>query len=211
MKRQIIAAVCLAAALGFFVGFMLSSSVAFAQKKAARGKEAAEAQAPQGRKVYTTIRDLMDSIVDPSADVVWGAVGTVVDQDGARETFPKTQEEWLNVRRAAIRIIEGANLLMMPGRGAASPGAKSEAPGVELEPPEITALMRKNRTSFDAFARALQAVGAEAARASDAQDTAALLDIGGRMQDVCESCHQVFWYPGAKQPSAARYGQPAKK
>jgi hypothetical protein len=186
---------------------MASSSGAFAQQKAARGKETAEAQ---GRKVYTTIRDLMDSIVDPSADVVWGAVGTVVDQDGARETFPKTQEEWLNVRRAAIRIIEGANLLMMPGREAAPPGAKSEAPGVELEPPEITVLVRKNRTSFDAFARALQAVGAEAVRASDAQDTAALLDIGGRMQDVCESCHQVFWYPGAKQPGAVRSQQPAK-
>jgi cytochrome c5 len=193
------------------MAFVASSSAAFAQQKAARGKEPAEAQAAQGRKVYTTIKDLMDSIVDPSADVVWGAVGTVVDQEGAHETFPKTQEEWLNVRRAAIRIIEGANLLMMPGRDAAPPGAKSEAPGVELEPPEITALIRKNRTSFDAFARALQAVGAEAVRASDAQDTAALLDIGGRMQDVCESCHQVFWYPGAKQPGAARKEQPAKK
>jgi hypothetical protein len=153
----------------------------------------------------------MDSIVDPSADVVWGAVGTVVDQDGAHETLPKTQEEWLNVRRAAIRIVEGANLLMMPGRDAAPAGSKSEAPGVELEPPEITALIRKSRASFDAFARALQAVGAEAVRASDAQDTAALLDIGGRMQDVCESCHQVFWYPGAKQPGAARNQQPSKK
>jgi cytochrome c556 len=71
--------------------------------------------------------------------------------------------------------------------------------------------MRKNRTSFDVFARALQAVGAEAVRASDAQDTAALLEIGGRMQDVCESCHQVFWYPGAKQPGAVRIEQPAKK
>jgi hypothetical protein len=202
MKRQITAALCSAV-----LGIMVSSSVAFAQKKATKGKEPAEAQ---GRKVYTTIKDLMDSIVDPSADVVWGAVGTVVDQDGAHETFPKTQEEWLNVRRASIRIIEGANLLMMPGREAAPPGSKSEAPGVELEPPEITVLMRKSRTTFDAFARALQAVGAEAVRASDAQDAAALLDIGGRMQDVCESCHQVFWYPGAKQPGAAR-NQPAKK
>jgi hypothetical protein len=211
MRRQIIAAVCLATALGLTMAFTMSSSVAFAQKKAARVKEPAEAQAAQGRKVYTTIKDLMDSIVDPSADVVWGAVGTVVDQDGAHETFPKTQEEWLNVRRAAIRIIEGANLLMMPGREAAPPGSKSEAPGVELEPPEITALIKKNRASFDAFARALQAVGAESVRASDAQDTAALLEIGGRMQDVCESCHQVFWYPGAKQPGAVRNQQPAKK
>jgi cytochrome c5 len=210
MRRQIIAAVCLAA-LGFSLGLMASTSAVIAQQKAARGKEPTEAQAAQGRKVFTTIRDLMDSIVDPSADVVWGAVGTVVDQDGAHETLPKTQEEWLNVRRAAIRIVEGANLLMMPGRDAAPAGSKSEAPGVELEPPEITALIRKSRASFDAFARALQAVGAEAVRASDALDTAALLDIGGRMQDVCESCHQVFWYPGAKQPGAARNQQPSKK
>jgi hypothetical protein len=190
---------------------MASTSAVIAQQKAARGKEPTEAQAAQGRKVFTTIRDLMDSIVDPSADVVWGAVGTVVDQDGAHETLPKTQEEWLNVRRAAIRIVEGANLLMMPGRDAAPAGSKSEAPGVELEPPEITALIRKNRAGFDGFARALQAVGAEAMRASDMQDTATLLDIGGRMQDVCESCHQVFWYPGAKQPGSIRNQQPAKK
>jgi cytochrome c553 len=196
--------------LGLTLGFIAASSPAFAQQKAARGKEPAEAQAAQGRKIFTTIKDLMDSIVDPSADVVWGAVGTVVDQDGAHDTFPKTQEEWLSVRRAAIRIVEGANLLMMPGRDAAPPGSKSEAPGVELEPPEITALIRKNRASFDAFARSLQAVGAEAVRASDAQDTASLLEIGGRMQDVCENCHQVFWYPGAKQPGAAG-NQPAKK
>jgi len=178
---------------------MASLSFAVAQQRPGK----ANAEPTQGRNL-STIRDLMDSIIDPSADVVWGAVGTVVDQDGVHDTIPKTQEEWLNVRRGAIRLIEGSNLLMMPGREAAPPGSKSEAPGVELEPPEITALMKKNRRGFDAFARALQAVGAEAVRASDAQDIAALLDIGGRMQDVCESCHQVFWYPGAKQPGAAK-------
>jgi cytochrome c5 len=189
------------------LGFMAPSSSAVAQQKAAKANGAAEAQAAQGRKVYSTIKDLMDSIVDPSADVLWGAVGTVVDQEGVHETFPKTQEEWLNVRRAAVRIIEGANLLMMPGREAAPPGAKSEAPGVELEPPQITALIKKNRKSFDALARALQVLGLEAMRAGEAQDTAALLEIGGRMQDACERCHQAFWYPGAKQPSTLREQQ----
>ena len=196
MKRQITAALCSAV-----LGLMASSSVAFAQKRAAKGKEPSEVQAAQGRKVYTTIRDLMDSIVDPSADVVWGAVGTVVDQEGAHETFPKTQEEWLNVRRAAIRIIEGANLLMMPGREAAPAGTKSEVPGVELEPAEITALIKKRRKSFDAFAKALRALGLEALQASEAKNVPLLEDIGGRMEDVCESCHQTFWYPQAKQAS----------
>jgi hypothetical protein len=202
MKKLIAAAQCLIA-----LALVASASLAFAQQRA---KANAAAEAVQGRKL-TTIKDLMDSIVDPSADVVWGAVGTVMDQEGVRDTFPKTAEEWLNVRRAAIRIIEGSNLLMMPGREAAPPGTKSETPGVELEPPEITALIKKNRRRFDALAKALQALGFEAVRAIDAQDTAALLEIGGRMQDVCEGCHQAFWYPGAKPPYPIRDQQPNRK
>jgi hypothetical protein len=196
MRKPIAAVLCVAA-----LGLMASVPLAVAQQKSAK------AEPTQGRSL-STIRDLMDSIVDPSADVVWGAVGSVVDQDGVHDNFPKTQEEWLNVRRAAIRIIEGSNLLMMPGRDAAPPGSKSEAPGVELEPPEITALIKKNRRSFDAFARTLQALGLEAVRAIEAQDTKALLEIGGQMQDACEGCHQVFWYPGAKQPKPVQ--QPRK-
>src|SRR5215467_2077148 len=199
MRKPIVAALCLAV-----LGMVTSASLAVAQQKNAKAE-------PTQSRSLSTIRDLMDSIVDPSADVVWGAVGTVVDQDGVHDNFPKTQEEWLNVRRGAIRIIEGSNLLMMPGREAAPPGAKSEAPGVELEPPEITALIKKNRRSFDAFARTLQALGFEAMRAIEAQDTAALLEIGGRMQDACEGCHQVFWYPGAKQPNPIREQQPKRK
>ena len=104
------------------------------------------------------------------------------------------------MRRAAVRIIEGGNLLLMPGREAAPVGTKSEAPGVELEPAQMTALINKNRKSFDAFAKALQALGLEALRASDAQNAALLLDIGAGMESVCESCHQTFWYPPEKHP-----------
>jgi hypothetical protein len=150
------------------------------------------------KQVLSTVKDIMESIIDPSADVIWGAVGTVVDKEGIHEAFPKTPEEWLEVRHAAIRIIEGGNLLIMPGREAAPAGAISEAPGVELEPAQITPLINQNRKSFDAFAGALQALGVEALRASTARDTDLLLDIGARMETVCEGCHQTFWYPAAK-------------
>jgi hypothetical protein len=149
-------------------------------------------------QVHSSIKDLMESIIDPSADVLWGAVGTVVDKEGIHESAPKTPEEWLDMRRAAVRIIEGGNLLMMPGREAAPVGTVSEAPGVELEPAEITALINNDRKSFDAFAKALQALGAEALRASDAKNAGMLMDIGAEMESVCESCHQVFWYPPQK-------------
>jgi hypothetical protein len=151
------------------------------------------------RPVHSSIKELMESIIDPSADALWGAVGTVLDKDGTHELFPQTQDEWQDLRRAAVRIIEGANLLMMPGREAAPPGSKSEAPGVELEPPQMTALINKNRGRFNAFAKALQALGAEALRASDSKDGASLMEIGARMENVCESCHQAFWYPQEKR------------
>src|SRR5260370_39021843 len=110
----------------------------------------------------------METMIDPSADTLWGSAGTVIDKQGTEDLSPKTQEQWLDVRRAAVRIIEGANLLMMPGREAAPAGTKSEAPGGELEPPEITVLINKKRKSFDAFAKSLQALGLVALHASKA-------------------------------------------
>jgi hypothetical protein len=219
MRRQIAAALCSAV-----LGFMASASLAIAQQKTAKAcleewranKAANQANgvtakayvarcraggAPTHRQVYSSIKDLMEAIIDPSADALWGAVGTVVDKDGTHESFPKTQEEWLDLRRAAVRIIEGGNLLMMPGREAAPVGTKSEVPGVELEPAQITALIKKNRKSFDAFSKSLQVLGLEALRAIDVKNAILLLDIGGRMQDICESCHKTFWYPHEKYPS----------
>jgi hypothetical protein len=202
MRKQIAAALCSA-----ILGFSASSSVAIARQKAGAPTQPATApstpatlaagsgNAAENRQFYSSIRDLMQSMVDPSADTLWGAVGTVVDAEGTHDLFPRTQEEWLEPRRAAIRIIEAGNLLMMPGRESAPSGSKSEAPGAELEPAQITVLIRKNRKSFDAFAKALQGVGLASLQAIDAKDTALLMDVGARMENVCESCHQTFWYP----------------
>jgi thiamine pyrophosphate-dependent acetolactate synthase large subunit-like protein len=189
MRRQIAAVLCSAA-----LGVVAVSSLAIAQQKTA-----GSGKATGDRQVYSSVKDIMESIIDPSADVLWGAVGTVVDKQGIQELAPKTQEEWRDLRRAAVRIIEGGNLLIMPGREAAPAGAKSDAPGVELEPAEITVLINKKRKNFNAFSRALQALGVEALRASEAKNTDLVIEIGGRMEDVCESCHKTFWYPQEKR------------
>jgi hypothetical protein len=209
MRRQIAAALCLAAFCLALLGLIGSSSLAIAQQKSRDGGAPAQSAAKSARPappvagssdapVYSTVQDIMQSIIDPSADVLWGASGAVVDKEGIHELAPKTQEEWLEPRRAAVRIIEAGNLLMMPGREAAPVGSKSEAPGAELEPADITVLIKKKRKSFDAFAKALQGVGTEALHAIDSKDAALLLEVGARMEEVCESCHQTFWYPQEK-------------
>ena len=212
MRRQIAASLRMAV-FCLAMGLIGSSSLALAQQKTAKtrlqespaAKSARPAPPVAGSSdapVYSTVQDIMQSIIDPSADVLWGASGAVVDKEGIHESAPKTPEEWLDMRRAAVRIIEGSNLLMMPGREAAPAGTTSQAPGVELEPAQITELINKDRKSFDAFAKALQVLGLEALRASDAKNAVLLLDIGARMENVCESCHQTFWYPPAKHASA---------
>jgi hypothetical protein len=195
MRRRFAAALSGAVVCGAVIGLIAPSSFAVEKQKAA------QARTDSDHQIYSTIKDLMDSIVGPSADVIWGAGGTIADNQGVQDQAPKAEEEWHNVRRAAIRLIEGSNLLIMPSREAASAGVKSKAPGVELEPAEVAALIKKKRKNFDAAAKALQGLGVELLRASEAKNADSLNEIGGRMEEVCESCHKAFWYPGDQPPA----------
>ena len=97
----------------------------------------------------------MDSIVDPSADELWESVATTVDATGVHDKYPQTDEEWKAVRRDAIRLLEGSNLLLIPGRNVAKPGEKSENPGIELEPQQMEALINQDRATFSQLAHNL--------------------------------------------------------
>ena len=147
-----------------------------------------------------TVKDLMLSLIDPAADVVWESVQTIVTPAGTEEKMPKTDEEWAAVRGGALRVVEGANLLMMPGRPVARPGEKSVTPGVELEPEEIEANINKDRAQWNKLAMGLHDITVEALKAIDARDVNALIEIGGRMDMACENCHSTYWYPNQPLP-----------
>src|SRR3954465_5613537 len=67
-------------------------------------------------RLTATIKDIMDSMVDPGADFIWGGVETIVSAKGGEEKAPHTDEEWKQVRRHAVMVLEATNLLQMPGR-----------------------------------------------------------------------------------------------
>jgi hypothetical protein len=159
--------------------------------------------APSSEPAYqpaATIKDLMQSIVDPSADAVWMAVTTVQSASGTVDTAPKTNEDWLKVRHGAVGLSEGANLLMMPGRHVARPGEKSETPGVELEPSEMESLIAKDRGAFIERAKALHEAGMAAVAAADAKDAQKLFEVGEQIERACENCHSHYWYPNEQIP-----------
>jgi hypothetical protein len=137
----------------------------------------------------------MDSIVDPSADYLWDSVATIVTRKGTEERRPRTDEDWKNVRRRAIELIEAPNLLMMEGRKVAKPGEKSENPGIELGPEQIQEILDGDRATFVQRAHALQDAAKEALAAIDKKDVDALSNAGETIDEACEQCHLKYWYP----------------
>ena len=144
-----------------------------------------------------SIREVMNSVIDPSVDEVWNSVATVIDDGRMTDRAPATDEDWAEVRRHALIVSEAANLLLMPDRPVAPPGAPSLAPGVELAPEEIRSLIDKNPDGWNLYVQELQDSLKPALAAIDAKNPQALFDAGEKIDTTCENCHQVFWYPNA--------------
>ena len=113
------------------------------------------------------LKQLMNSVIDPAAEVYWDAVGTIIDLNGTEEIAPSTDEEWQAVRNAAMVIAESGNLLLMEGR-------------------------RQGGVEWTALSKALIAVGREALAAAVAEDTAAVFDAGAEVYYACARCHATY-------------------
>ena len=146
-----------------------------------------------------TIRDIMDSMVEPSGEFLFESVVTIADEHGVTEKAPETDEEWQEVRRRAVTLVEAPNLLVMPGRKAAQPGEKAENPQVELPPEEIQKLIDGNRVNFINHAKQLQEAALTTLKAIDTKDKKALFDALMVLDKACENCHLEYWYPGEKK------------
>lgn len=177
-----------------------------------RGGEAAASEAalpPFATEL--TIKDLMLNVIDTNADVVWLSVTTVASEKGLVETRPTTDEEWARVKGAAITLAEAANLLMIPGRKVAPDDHKSEVPGIELEGPEMDALIAKDPQAFYKHARDLYAAAMIAARAAEKKDADKVFEVGEAIEHACEGCHRAYWYPNEKIPELPAFPEtPAK-
>jgi hypothetical protein len=122
---------------------------------------------PPPYKPIADVKTLMAAVMDPVADQYWGAVGTIVDEQGEHEIAPKTAEEWDAVRNAAYIVAESGNLLMMPPRA-------------------------KDGGEWMRAARRLIETAEACIRAAEARDKQAVFDRGAEMYDACVSCHVKY-------------------
>ena len=109
---------------------------------ACQSKPAAAEPVAQQFQATSSVREIMQSIVAPSAQGLWDSVGTISNSKGTFDLAPHTDAEWAAVRRNAVTLVESANLLLIHGRhvapeGAATLKADDADPGTELQPAEI--------------------------------------------------------------------------
>lgn len=164
--------------------------------------------ANSGQRLVTfgTIKEIMQTVVDPSADVLFDAVSYNITTAGIEEVQPRTTEDWMNVRRNALLLAEATNLLQVPGRKVAPekpiPGLENEPPGPEdLTPAEIQPLIDGDRAAFNKLAQGLADAAVVALKAADARSVEQLFESGDEIDKACENCHLKYWYPPNKKPA----------
>ena len=161
-----------------------------------------------------TIKEIMKGIVDPSSAAIWDAVGTESGPKGTVEKAPKTDEEWAKVESSALVLAEVANLLKMDGRHVARPeqaSTKSQPDAPELTPGQIEEKINKDRAAWEKKADALQQTAVKAIAAAKAHDKDGVLNVGEEIDNACESCHLVYWYPDEKIPKVPAAAPAPKK
>jgi hypothetical protein len=161
-----------------------------------------------------TIKDIMDSMVDPSGTFVFGAVEVISNEQGVQRIAPKDvtftedmsgmdrayyEDNWQAVRLRLIVLLEAPNLLVMPGRKVAPPDVTAQNPQIELEPAQIQKLIDGDRTTFIRRARRLQDAAEVALKAVDEKNTDALFQAEAGIDSACEDCHLHYWYPNDKR------------
>lgn len=123
-----------------------------------------------------SVEDIMHDVVYPHAEVVWDAVGTIIDQAGTHEIRPRSEEEWLRVTQSALTVAEAGNLLLMEGRA-------------------------KDEEAWRAGALQLIDAASQVMEVSLRSDPEAVFEAGGVLYAACNNCHEQYW---ERPPSAMR-------
>jgi hypothetical protein len=157
---------------------------------------------PAPIQIMASIQELMDAVIDPSADALWDSVSITTSAKGTVFHQPHSAEEWQEARRHAIALIEGTNLLVMDGRKLVATGSPVLDQGTSgvLSAEDGEKLFDAKHSTFVQFARALREAGTQMLTAVDKKDPTGMMNAGAAMDGVCEGCHLTFWYPNQVIP-----------
>jgi hypothetical protein len=151
-------------------------------------------------KPIVSVKELMRDFIDPASDYVFDAIGTVVTKKGRVDVQPRTQADWDKLRAGGVMLAEGIYLLKIP-RPFAPPGDENNSTGPEpeeLTPAQIKTKLEADPVLWNAKIEALRNVGLQVLDIVKRKDVNELWDAAENLDEACESCHLLYWYPGDK-------------
>jgi len=148
-----------------------------------------------------TVKELMEHIIDPTADVVFDAAVVDVTAKGIVETKPLTDDDWLKVERAGLLLAESMNLLKMPRQMAPKIQTTQPHKGAEpeLPPEQIQAKIDQDRALWNKYADGLREAALGSVKVARMRDFETLFTAGSEIDKACEACHLEYWYPGDRK------------
>ena len=114
------------------------------------------------------VSELMRTMIDPAADVVWNSIGTIVTSEGEEHWEPETEEEWQAVINGAVTLTESANLLMLGERV-------------------------QDQDTWIRLSQGMADAGLLAWKAAESKDVEAMFSIGADVYNSCVQCHNLYW------------------
>jgi cytochrome c556 len=108
-------------------------------------------------KVVGPSRQIMLAVTIPASEAVFNAAAEP----------PTTDEQWVNVERAALSLAESGNLLLIPGRAV-------------------------DDGDWSRFSHMLIDTAAQAYTAAQAKDSNGVSDAGNVIYEACEGCHKKY-------------------
>ena len=139
-----------------------------------------------------TVAQLMKETINPSAQALWKAVSYVATEAGVTETEPKTDADWVALRKHSDALAKAGNMLILPVLKIADSQART--PAYQYTPREIEQLRQSNLSSWREYSQRLQTTTQQLTGAIDKQDLAAYIELGAQLNQACEGCHGQFWY-----------------
>ena len=156
----------------FFVSVLLFvGGIGFIIAAERTRREAGPAAAPpsevRAAASLATVRQLMNGMIQPSAEHVWESISVTVSEKGTEEKQPQTDEEWQQVETSAVMLVESATLLL---QGKRDPGG------------DVWSKAAKNMAEASALT----------AKAAKAHNKDEVFKLGETIYRACTDCHATY-------------------
>jgi hypothetical protein len=148
------------------------------------------------------LQQTMLTKVNPNALALWAITNNAIDDNGDVAASKLKAADWAKLLEIGKALEEGGKTLATSsGIIAATPGAKldDESDAGASKAADVQRYIDAKPATFRSHALELQKSGVGVVEAAKKHDAKRLNNLANSLDEVCEQCHVIFWYPQQKK------------